>query len=92
MNTTELRPLGTSAGHQQSLGADLLPAGDPTLQSLEAGLIALAHGLGREHAQRVRRAMNAVITAAPSLPAALPPTASLLGSVLDGNSLEQADA
>ncbi|SDZ16581.1 hypothetical protein [Delftia lacustris] len=55
--------------------ADLLgPAGAPTLESLEAGLLALAHGLGREHAARVRRAMNGVLQAAHA-PAALPPQA-----------------
>lgn len=42
--------------------AALLPVGAPTLESLEAGLMALAHGLGREHALRVRRAMNGVLS------------------------------
>ncbi|SFE19481.1 hypothetical protein [Paracidovorax konjaci] len=41
----------------------LLPVGAPTLESLEAGLMALAHSLGREHALRVRRAMNGVLSA-----------------------------
>lgn len=71
--------------------ADLLgPAGAPTLESLEAGLLALAHGLGREHAARVRRAMNGVLQAAHA-PAALPPQAAALGAALDSSSLEQAD-
>lgn len=71
--------------------ADLLgPAGAPTLESLEAGLLALAHGLGREHAARARRAMNGVLQAAPA-PAALPPQAAALGAALDSSSLEQAD-
>ncbi|CAM3404296.1 DUF222 domain-containing protein [Paracidovorax anthurii] len=43
--------------------AALLPVGGPTLESLEAGLMALAHSLGREHALRVRRAMNGVLSA-----------------------------
>lgn len=43
--------------------AALLPVGAPTLESLEAGLMALAHGLGREQALRVRRAMNGVLSA-----------------------------
>jgi len=71
--------------------ADLLgPAGAPTLESLEAGLLALAHGLGREHAARVRRAMNGVLQATHA-PAALPPQAAALGAALDSSSLEQAD-
>ncbi|WP_353177621.1 hypothetical protein [Delftia acidovorans] len=71
--------------------ADLLgPAGAPTLESLEAGLLALAHGMGREHAARVRRAMNGVLQAAHS-PASLPPQAAALGAALDSSSLEQAD-
>lgn len=71
--------------------ADLLgPAESPTLESLEAGLLALAHGLGREHAARVRRAMNGVLQAAHA-PAALPPQAAALGAALDSSSLEQAD-
>lgn len=43
--------------------AALQPVGGPTLESLEAGLMALAHGLGREQALRVRRAMNGVLSA-----------------------------
>lgn len=41
----------------------LEPAGQPTLEALEAGLMALAHGVGRDHAMRARRAMNGVLTA-----------------------------
>lgn len=62
----------------------------PTLESLEAGLLALAHGLGREHAALVRRAMNGVLQATPA-PASLPPQAAALGAALDSSSLEQAD-
>ena len=36
-------------------------AGEPTLQSLEAGLLSLAHFLGREHAVHTRRAMANVL-------------------------------
>ena len=36
---------------------------EPTLQSLEAGLLALAHHLGREHAVHTRRAMANVLRA-----------------------------
>ena len=43
--------------------AALLPVSEPTLESLEAGLMALAHSLGREQALRVRRAMNGVLSA-----------------------------
>lgn len=71
---------------------DLLgPTGAPTLEALEAGLLALAHGLGREHAARVRRAMNGVLQTAHA-PTALPPQAAALGAALDSSSLEQADA
>ena len=81
----------------------------PTLESLEAGLLTLAHSLGREHALRVRRAMNGVLMASTSQALAapptdlnsesasgllptLPPSAALLGTTLDSNSLEQAAA
>lgn len=40
-----------------------LLAGQPTAESIEAGLTALSHALGREHAQRVRRAMSGVLQA-----------------------------
>lgn len=46
----------------ESCQAALLPVGGPTLESLEAGLMALAHSLGREHALRARRAMNGVLS------------------------------
>ena len=36
-------------------------AGQPTLESLEAGLMALAHHLGREHAVHTRRDMANVL-------------------------------
>ena len=92
MNTAELLPSGPAAVHPHGLESDLLPTGRPTLESLEAGLMALAHGIGRYHAQRVRRAMNGVITATSASPVLLPSTASQLGSDLDSTSLEQADA
>ena len=78
---------------QHNAAHELLPVGEPTLQSLEAGLIALAHSLGREHAQRVRRAMNGALlqSAAPSTNP-LPVEASRLGQSFDSDSLEQADA
>ena len=88
MTTTELRPSGTAAVHPHGLASDLLPTGRPTLESLEAGLMALAHGIGREHAQRVRRAMNGVITATPAL---LPTAVSQLSADLD-SSIEQVDS
>ena len=72
--------------------ADLLgPTGAPTLESLEAGLLALAYGLGREHATRVHRAMNGVLQVSSPIPSALPPQAVALGAALDSSSLEQAD-
>ncbi|QIL81004.1 hypothetical protein G7047_14695 [Diaphorobacter sp. HDW4A] len=92
MNTTEHRPLGSNIDHLQGISADLLPAGRPTLESLEAGLMTLAHSLGREHAQRVRRCMNGIITAAQASATPLPSTASMVGSLLDSSSLEQVDA
>ena len=42
--------------------------GAPTLESLEAGLLALAHHLGREHAVHTRRAMVNVLLAKPAAP------------------------
>ena len=92
MNTAELLPSGTHTYHLLGVSTDLLPAGRPTLESLEAGLMALAHGVGRYHAQRVRRAMNGVITATSASLVLLPSTASQLGSDLDSTSHEQADA
>ena len=71
----------------------LEPAGQPTIESIEAGLMALAHSLGRDHAVRVRRAMNGIILAtAPRAVAALPVDAHAIGAALDHHSLEQADA
>lgn len=79
--------------HPLDAAADLLPAGEPTLQSLEAGLIALAHGLGREHAMRVRRAMNCVLqqSLAPTS-TVLPIEAEHIGLSFDCDLIEQADA
>lgn len=44
-------------------GTLLEQTAEPTLQSLEAGLLALAHHLGREHAVHTRRAMANVLRA-----------------------------
>lgn len=44
-------------------GTLLEQAGPATLESLEAGLMALAHHLGREHAVHTRRAMANVLRA-----------------------------
>ncbi len=66
--------------------------GQPTTEALEAGLMALAHSLGREHAIRVRRAMNGIILAAPPHAGPLPVDAHAIGAALDQHSLEQADA
>ncbi|MFT3815239.1 MAG: hypothetical protein QM740_17975 [Acidovorax sp.] len=41
----------------------LEPLGLPTLEALEAGLMSLAHAMGRDHAVRTRRAMNGVLQA-----------------------------
>lgn len=45
--------------------------GAPTLESLEAGLLALAHHLGRDHAVHTRRAMVNVLLAKPAAPASV---------------------
>lgn len=92
MNTTELRPLSTSADRLHGIGTDLRPDGGPTLQSLEAGLITLAHSLGREHAMRVRRAMNGVLLQSAAPTTTLPIEASCIGQSFDSNSLEQGGA
>ena len=64
--------------------------GQPTIESLEAGLMALANALGRDRAVLVRQAMNRILAAgAPSI--SLPLEAILLGADLDGSSLEQGD-
>lgn len=71
----------------------LTPAVAPTLASLEAGLMALAHSLGREHAARVRLAINgASLKTTHRLAANLPTDAHAIGNGLDQHSLEQADA
>lgn len=70
----------------------LEPAYNPSLEALEAGLMALAHGLGRVHAARARRAMNGVLAAASTSAAAtLPAEAAMIGATLDGSSLEQGE-
>lgn len=66
------------------------PIGQPTIEALEAGLMALANTLGRDRAVRVRQAMNRILAAqVPSI--SLPLEAILLGAELDGSSLEQGD-
>ena len=71
----------------------LEPAGQPTTEALEAGLMALAYSLGREHALRVRRAINGVLQATAALPTCpLPHSAALMGTTFDGDSIEQGDA
>lgn len=83
--------LAANASPDSDAGAmDLELQGMPTLEALEAGLMVLAHSMGREQAMRVRRAMNGVLTAA-FQPAALPAEAALIGASLDQASLEQAD-
>lgn len=75
----------------------LAPDGPITLEALEAGLMALAHHLGRDHAVHVRRAINGVVLAALSEPASLPVPPALRAEVLqvgtlhDSASLEPAD-
>lgn len=76
----------------------LAPDGPITLEALEAGLMALAHHLGRDYAVHVRRAINGVVLAALSEPASLPVPPALRAEVLqvgarhDSASLEPADA
>lgn len=82
-----------------SLSTTLLaPAGPATLEAIEAGLIALAHHLGRDHAVHVRRAINGVLLAALSEPRDVPPVPPALraealqvGALHDSASLEPAD-
>lgn len=76
----------------------LAPDGPITLEALEAGLMALAHHLGRDHAVHVRRAINGVVLAALSQPHDVPPVPSALrtealqvGALHDSASLEPAD-
>lgn len=75
------------------------PAGPITLEALEAGLMALAHRLGRDHAVHVRRAINGVLLATQSeacevhlVPAALLAEVQQVGAMHDSASLEPADA
>ena len=66
--------------------------GQPTVEALEAGLMTLAHALGRDHAVRVRRAMNGILATANSAAAIpLPAEAALIGAHLDSASLEHGD-
>lgn len=76
----------------------LAPAGPVTLEALEAGLMALAHHLGRDHAVHARRAINGVLLATLSDPRNVPPVAPALraeaqqvGALHDSASLEPAD-
>ena len=76
----------------------LAPDGPITLEALEAGLMALAHHLGRDHAVHVRRAINGVVLAAlsqphdgPPVPPALRTEALQVGALHDSASLEPAD-
>lgn len=76
----------------------LAPAGPITAEALEAGLLALAHHLGRDHAIHVRRAINGVLLAAlsesdglPPVPPALHAEAQWVGALHDSASLEPAD-
>lgn len=67
--------------------------GAPTLASLEAGLMALAHHLGREHAACVHRAMNGVLLATQHHTSPLlPDEAHAVGALCDSDSLEQGEA
>ena len=70
----------------------LEPQGKPTVEAIEAGLMTLAHALGRDHAVRVRRAMNGILATANSVAAIpLPAEAALIGAHLDSASLEHGD-
>lgn len=51
----------SAASNLEDQAKVLEPQKQQTLESIEAGLIALAHGLGREHAARTRRAMNGAL-------------------------------
>lgn len=76
--------------------ATFSPAGPISLEALEAGLMALAHHLGRDHAVHTRRALNGVILAqlsdAHQVPAAIQAEAEHVGTFHDSASLEPADA
>ena len=74
------------------------PSGPVTLEALEAGLTALAHHLGRDHAVHTRRAITGVLlsTAADTnrimlVPPALHAEAQKVGALHDSASLETAD-
>ena len=86
----------TDASREPAL---LAPDGPITLEALEAGLMALAHHLGRDHAVHVRRAINGVVLATLSQPSEVPPVSPALrvqalqvGALHDSASLEPADA
>lgn len=70
-----------------------------TVEALEAGLMALAHHLGRDHANQVRRAIAGVLLTSqqgptcttPAVSPALHAEARLVGFLHDSASLEPAD-
>lgn len=66
----------------------MAPEGPMTVAALEAGLMALANGLGREQAARVRHAISDAI--APTVNN-LPVEAAVIGEALDHNCLEQGE-
>ena len=76
-----------------TLVESLFPPGPLTVEALEAGLLVVAHHLGRNCALEVRRAMHGVIAAAASkrITPALPAEAVLLGARLDSASIEQGE-
>lgn len=68
----------------------LTQAGPTTIAALEAGLLVLAKGLGRDHTARVLQAISDAI--APTLtPSNLPAEATFVGHALDHDSLEQGE-
>lgn len=76
----------------------LAPTGPVTPEALEAGLMALAHNLGRDHAVLVRRSINGVLLAALNEPGGVSPIPPALraevlqvGALHDSASLEPAD-
>lgn len=78
----------------QSTAAALAPvaavAGPATLEALEAGLMALANGLGPDHSARVLEAISSSVYPAPASNR-LPAEAALIGGALDHDSLEQGE-
>lgn len=64
--------------------------GTATVEALEAGLMALANGLGRDHATRVLQAINGATHFTP-IATSLAAEAALIGSALDHDSLEQGE-